>query len=402
MRVALCALAIALLPASAAAQLPDHPIGNASGTLSAGAELSATFSKKDDVAFFNYTSYDNDALRLVRARLTGEWRPHAQFSLLGELRGVGRNRIELAAAFLRWRPVSHWNLDVQAGRIPPVIGAFARRAYGRDNPLVGSPLAYQYLTSLRSDALPNSVDDLLRMRARGWRPTYPVGSQELATGLPLVAAFRWDTGASVHWSNTWLDVAGAVTQGSPAYPVVRDDNNSLQTSARIAVSLPSGVTFGASAARGRWIEDSALVDATMSPGKSLNQTVSALDAEIARGRLIVRAEALRVSFDMPEGRAPQFLSPLIAHSGFVETRYRFLSRWQVAVRADRLSFSDVQGTVFSGILTGWDANVTRLEGTVGLRVLRTLELRGGYQYNWRDGGRTRRLGFPTVQLLYWF
>jgi len=35
-----------------------------------------------------------------------------------------------------------------------VIGAFARQAYGRDNLVIGTPLAYQYLTSLRPDALP--------------------------------------------------------------------------------------------------------------------------------------------------------------------------------------------------------------------------------------------------------
>lgn len=395
-------MALALLPAAAAAQLPDHPIGNASGTLAAGAEVSATLSRRDDVAFFNYTDYDNDALRLVRVRFTGEWRPRTQLSVVGEARSVGRNHFELAAAFVRWRPVAKWRVDIQAGRIPPVIGAFARRAYGRDNPLVGSPLAYQYLTSLRSDALPDSVDDLLRMRARGWRPTYPLGSQELAPGLPLVAAFHWDTGASAHWSNTWLDVAAAVTQGSSSYPVVREDNDGKQVSSRIAVSLPVGLSIGVSGARGNWIEREALDHATITPGVSLDQRVAAIDAELSRGHLIVRAEALRVTFQMPTGRAPSFLSPLVAHSGFIEARYRWRTRWQLAARADRLSFSDVQGTLFGGALTAWDAPVTRLEGTAGLRVTRTLELRGGYQYNWRDGGRTRRLGFPTVQLLYWF
>ena len=66
-------------------------------------------------------------------------------------------------------------LDIQAGRIPPVFGAFARRTYGADNPLIGYPLAYQYLTSLRPDAVPATADDLLAMRARGWRASYPVG-----------------------------------------------------------------------------------------------------------------------------------------------------------------------------------------------------------------------------------
>ena len=52
--------------------------------------------------------------------------------------------------------------------MPPTFGAFARRTYATDNPLIGYPLAYQYLTSLRPDALPANADELLRMRGRGW------------------------------------------------------------------------------------------------------------------------------------------------------------------------------------------------------------------------------------------
>ena len=40
------------------------------------------------------------------------------------------------------------------------FGAFARRTYANDNPLIGYPLAYQYLTSLRPDAVPATADAL--------------------------------------------------------------------------------------------------------------------------------------------------------------------------------------------------------------------------------------------------
>ena len=98
------------------------------------------------------------------------------------------------AAYVRVRPWRRHRFDIQAGRIPPTFGAFGRRAYSTDNPLIGYPLAYQYLTSLRPDAIPATADDLLRMRARGWRSSFPVGSQTPGPGVPLVTAFRWDTG----------------------------------------------------------------------------------------------------------------------------------------------------------------------------------------------------------------
>lgn len=402
MRIAFALLISTLVAAPAAAQLPDHPLSNASGTVTAGAEISGAISRRDDTAFFNYTDYDNDALRMARLRLMTEWRPHAQWSLVAEVRAGTNASAEIAALFVRWRPVTAWNLDVQAGRVPPVIGAFARRAYGRDNPLVGIPLAYQYLTSLRPDALPLTVDDILRMRTRGWQPSFPLGATTTAPGLALVSAFHWDTGIEAHWSNDRIDLAAAMTRGAPARPVVKDASDGLQWSGRAAVMFPVGVTLGVSGARGVWIDRAVLDLRPVAAGVSATQTVAGIDASLERGHLILRGEYLHVTFGIPLADAPSFTTPLAADTGFIEGRYRFLARWQVAARAERLTFSDVRGTLFSGAATPWDAPVTRLEGTAAFRIARTIELRGGYQYNWRDGGRVRKLGFPTLQLLYWF
>jgi hypothetical protein len=402
MRAAVAVLIAILLPATAAAQLPDHPLSNASGTLTAGAEVSASVSRRDDLAFFNYTDYDTDALRMARLRLLSEWRPHAQLSVLGELRVATGARVEAAALFARWRPVARWNFDVQAGRVPPVIGAFSRRAYGRDNPLVGIPLAYQYLTSLRPDALPATVDDLLRMRARGWQPSFPIGSQSIAPGLPLVSAFQWDTGIVAHWSNNHVDLAASVTRGAPARPVVKETNHGVQWSGRAAVMSAGGLTVGLSAARGTWIDQTVLDLQSIASSVTTSQTVVGTDAAFERGHWILRGELMHVGFGIPIAASPSFTDPLTSTAGFVEARYRFLSRWQIAGRAERLTFSQVTGTLFSGAPTPWDAQVSRLEATVGLRLARTLEVRGGYQYNWRNAGRVHNLGYSTAQLIYWF
>jgi hypothetical protein len=62
----------------------------------------------------------------------------------------------------------------------------------------------------------------------------------------------------------------------------------------------------------------------------------------------------------------------------------------------------VQGTLFDGVPTSWDAGVERVEGVLGFRVNRHIELRGGWQHNWRDGGRVREAGLPVVAFLAWF
>jgi len=402
MRAAVFVFAVLLLAAPAAAQLPDHPISTATGTLRVGAEVIGAVSPRDDTAFFNYTDYDNNAIRMARLRLMTEWRPHAQLSFVSEVRMGTNMGVEVAALFARWRPVARWNLDIQAGRVPPVIGAFPRRAYGRDNPLPGMPLVYQYLTSLRPDALPATVDDILRMRARGWRPSYPIGSTDIAPGLSPVSAFHWDTGVEAHWANTRLDLAAAWTRGAPARPVITETNRGRQWSGRAAVLFPAGVIVGVSGARGDWIDQAALDLTTVAPGVSTTQTVAGADAAFERGHWILRSEYLHITFGMPVAKAPTFTTPLAADTVFVEGRYRFLSRWQVAARADWLTFSRIQGTLFGGAPTPWDAPVKRVEGAVGFRAARTIEVRGGYQYNWREGGRVRTLGVPTLQFLYWF
>ena len=114
--------------------------------------------------------------------------------MLTEFRSEDVERVRTYALYVRVRPWKKVPFDIQAGRIPPVFGVFGRHSYGADNPLIGYPLAYQYLTSLRPDAIPATADDLLSMRARGWQASYPVGSQVPSPGVPLVTAYRWDTG----------------------------------------------------------------------------------------------------------------------------------------------------------------------------------------------------------------
>ena len=132
-------------------------------------------------------------------------------SFLTELRSENGDALKPYALYVRLRPWRSRPIDIQAGRIPPIFGAFPRREYGAGNPLIGYPLAYQYLTPVRPDALPASTDDVFRMRARGWRPIYPIGSLALATGMPLITAFRWDTGVQVRIGESSLNGSVAIT-----------------------------------------------------------------------------------------------------------------------------------------------------------------------------------------------
>jgi hypothetical protein len=368
-------------------------------------EATATLGTRDDDAFFNYTDYEHNALRMLRLSLSGMWRPVSRLAFLTELRSEDAHRMIPYALYVRVRPWSGRAFDIQAGRIPPVFGAFGRRTYGAaENPLIGYPLAYQYLTSLRPDAVPATADDLLEMRARGWRANYPIGAPNEAPGVPLVSAYRWDTGVQAHGVVGRVDASLAVTNGTLSNPRVGDDNRGRQVSGRVGWKPMPGLSLGASAARGEFLTR-AIGDASeaMFGKRSSGQQALGVDAEYSRDHWIVRGELIDSRWQLPAFGQPGIDTPLRATAAFVETRYRVTPRYFVAARADRLTFSRIRGEFsFEGRPTPWDAPVTRIEVGGGVQLLRNLGGRAVVQRNWRAAGRVRTRTFLSGQLAVWF
>ena len=387
----------AVLPAYAQDEPTRYP--PARRALSIGGEFTAIAGPRDTDAFFNYTEYERNALRLARIRLLVDLRLAASLSVVGEVRTENGADLEIAALYARWRPSAAHDFAVQAGRIPPVLGAFARRAYGRDNAVIGFPLAYQYLTSLRPDAIPSVTDDVLRMRARGWLSSFPIGSRVEAAGVSLLSASRWDTGIEATWRRGWLELAGALTRGAPATPVITETNDGKLWSGRAAFHLPFGLSIAASAGRGQWIDDAVLAGVTPSRRAESTQTIVAADAEYGAGRWLVRGEWVQSTFETPFPAMAASV-PLPAWSAFAEIRYRLHPRWQLGSRIERLRFASIASV--SGVVSPWDAPVDRVEAVVGFRVTRRIDVKAGWQGDWRDGGRVRSRGFPIAQFLAWF
>jgi hypothetical protein len=392
------------LPAAATAQAGDAPAGQERpAAVAGGGEISAVLGPADALAFFNYTDYHRNALRVGRIRLFGEWEPVPdRLSVIAEVRSENATDIEAPALYLRWRPIAGREVFIQAGRVPPVFGAFGRRAYGRDNAVLGLPLAYQYLTSLRPDALPATTDDLLRMRGRGWQPIFPLGSRELNPGISLVSVSRWDTGVEASWTGARLEAAASLTQGSPAVPVVRDHNGGLMVSGRAAAHLPAGVTIGVSASQGQWLNNAVLALTPAGTSSNSRERVVGIDFELGSGPWLVRSEWMRGSFEIPLAGMPDPDARLGLWSGFVEARYQLRPRWQIGTRVDHLDFSTIVGTLNGGRPTPWDAPVSRVEATLAFRLSRRTEIRAGWQENWRSAGRVHTQGFPAVAALCWF
>jgi hypothetical protein len=383
--------------------LSPDPIALADGRVTIAGDVSASFGSRD-AGFFNYTDYDHSALRVLRLNLIAAVKMGDHFSVLGDLQTENLDSIRPYALYLRFRPWTTRDVDVQVGRVPPTFGAFARRSYASDNPLIGYPLAYQYFTSIRPDALPATVDELLQRKGLGWLEHYSVGNPASDHGVPLVNAFRWDTGAQVHAAlleGRVLTVTASVTNGTLSNPLVRDDNGGKQVAGRLEWRPTAALVVGGSAARGAFVSDSAVSAAGYAAaGGNFTQTAWGGDVEYSRDYILLRAETIVSAWRLPFASEPGFRDPLMAVSASVEGRYKINPALYVAGRVDHLGFGTVTG---SQGRTPWDAPVTRLEVGGGYSIQRNLLLKASYQHDARDGGRLVTQGnLVATQVVLWF
>jgi hypothetical protein len=353
-----------------------------------------------DTAFFDYTSYEGEPLRRFSLNLSASLAVARPAAILLEARTDNLERPRVYALYLRLRPWAERSFDVQVGLVPPVFGAFGRRPYGSGNPLIGYPLAYQYLTTIRPDAVPGSADDLIRVRGFGWLVRYPVGNPQAGAGLPMVDGQRWDTGVEIRVGREPIQFAAAVTQGSLSHPRVRDDNDGKQVSGRLQGAPVTGLVLGLSLASGEYPDRELAADLPPpEAARTRRQRAAGLDFEYSRGHAVVRAEAIWTSWDLPAIDPPRIEGGVGARALSLEATYRLAPGLDVAARFDRVGFEEIQGSTRRD---SWDAPVTRVEAGVVYALRRGLLLKAVYQRNWRDAGPRGRRGFPSAQLLWRF
>ncbi len=346
-----------------------------------------------DPGYFNHTDYGDDSLRLFRVNVALELRASEKFSLLTEIRSDNLDAPRPYALYARIRPFRKRAFALQVGRVPPVFGAFLRRRYEFDNPLIGYPLPYQYPTVLRADSAPANLDQLLYYRGYGARVRYPIGDPSADTGLAQMNPLRWDTGFSLNLGSDPLVFAVAFTQGTISSPRVDDDNSGKQIAARLGFRPAFGWDVGVSASRGDYVSDEVM--SLLEGDRSSEQTAVGFDTELARGAWILRGEAIWCSWDVPTLAT----GPLGALGFLAEGRYKVVPGLYVAGRVSGSRFESV--AAYEGPVT-WDAPVTRFEGGVGYTFHRNVLGKLSLQYNTRDSGGVATRWIPALQILIWF
>jgi hypothetical protein len=162
----------------------------------------------------------------------------------------------------------------------------------------------------------------------------------------------------------------------------------------------ASVAIGTSISRGDWL-NRALEDQLVgtSPHERSRQLAIGGDVEYSAGHFLLRGEAIRSTWSLPAFDRLQLDEPLMAISTLIEGRYKIAPGLYVAMRGDRLDFSNIRG---ANGLVEWDAQTWRVETGIGYSVTRSILLKGAWQKNGRDGGRVRRDSFVAGQVMYWF
>ena len=275
---------------------------------------------------------------MFRVDLIAVVRANRSLAVLAEVRSENGGGPRPYALYVRLRPWATARLRHPGGPRAADLRRIRAPAYANDNLLIGYPLAYQYLTSLRADALPANADELIRMRGRGWLSSFSVGnptparacrSSPRSAGTPACRCTRLDVGRCdgrrdhrharrIRWSATttaassspagWRSTRPGLRHrrlgGAGSVPVERGGAQRRGRTPAISPRRPSAPTSSTRAA-------------TICSRRNHAQHVDAAD---------VRRAARRATARMVEGR------------------YKIRPRFYAAARFDHLAFSTITGT----------------------------------------------------------
>jgi len=289
-------------------------------------------------------------------------------------------------AYLNFTPDPNRDLHVLAGKIPWAIGTYAPRTYSNHNPLIGSPLMYQYHSSL------------------DWYTVYPDADAVLAAagtgapfaGMPIINDSYWDVGVTLTGSRRPLEYAAGVTAGTPGWGSTGQDENSGKTVlGRIGLAPIPGIRFGVSGAYGPYLIQA--LAPLMPPGRQVtdfHQKIRMADLELQRGHVELRGEAAFNTWEHPN------VGNLNATSYYGELKVALDFGAYLAGRWDALRFGEI--TDSTGERYPWDWNVTRLEVGGGYRFSREAVGKLVYQRDRtvmdEDAGLFNRASLVAAQL----
>jgi len=308
----------------------------------------------------------------LRVFAEGTASPQVSFFTQGVFHEPGS--VYLEAAYVVYSPVTEKDLHLMAGKIPWPIGTYAARSYSDKNPFIGKPLMYQYHTDLYWYMLPPSADALVASAGTG-QGNYYSGGTPTHMGMPVVDDGFWDTGAVLNGSLRPIEYAVGVTNGTPGWGnVLEDENNGKNVLGRVGLLPIPGLRIGASGSYGPYLVQG--LDPQLPAGKTAtdyNQKLAMADASLEFGHGTLISEAYTNVWENPT------LGDLRVHGGYIEAQWTLVPGLVLAGRGEAMRFSTLRVT--TGEDLPWDLDRDRYEAAICYRPERDIRIKGAWQRN---------------------
>jgi hypothetical protein len=278
-------------------------------------------------------------------------------------------------AYAVFTPWETRDAHLLAGKMPWLIGTYGPRTYGDKKPLVGTPLMYQFHTTLRGDAIPANADQLLAVAGRGQYGVTYGGSTKYWRGMPVVYDFCWDTGVGIQGSQSPLEYSVAVMSGTPSMMMPAQDwNEGKSVMGRLGFQPVPMLRVGGSASYGPYMASA--LNPSLPSGKTANdynQILYMADLAVETGRVSLISEGYHNTWQTPT------VGDLDVWGYYAEGRIGLSNGAYAAARWESMRFSDLADS--TGAVQPWDYDIDRLESGIGYRIARTATIKAVWQRN---------------------
>lgn len=255
-------------------------------------------------------------------------------------------------AYLRLSNILGRNLNLNIGLIPNPYGSFGPRTYADQNPLIGTPLVYNYHSALSLKRSLTSVDSLRSIRGKG----YANG------GLPILYDFCWNSGIEIYGSKGNIDWSLGALSGSVSKPTRALEKDLPQLTGKVSFYFTPEFSLTLSGFAGPYILK--YPDRSFNVNDFLN-TGGGVSWHYMGEYIDVYSEVFGARWEQPNYEA------LNAGGGYLEIKYKFTPQGYIAGRGEAMRFSEIDfGQDFG--TKSWDYPVNRYEVGLGYKIDRAV------------------------------
>lgn len=311
----------------------------------------------DDVT--NKTFKDFSNFDFIRARLFFDAQVADDATVFTQVL-IDNSKFQLYGAYLRLSELAGPGLNLHVGLIPNTVGLWGPRTYSNRNPLIGTPLIYNYHSALSLAEFQSTPQALHEFRGKGYT----------AFGLPMLYDACWNTGIDIFGSVGMIDWSVAALSGAVSSPSIQREKDIPQITGKVAFYFSPMFTITLSGFAGPYLRKDAdpYSDGFSGEIEDYLNLGGGIGAQYASGYLQLFGEAFVSRWEHP------YLGNLDAYGGYVDGKYKLAPQWFVAGRVETIRFSEMDFGPELGKME-WDYPLNRFETGIGYNFNRNVTIK---------------------------